>query len=227
MRMLFIPPRHSSVIKPHCQPGALSGEVLVTLWVWVQPTEPRIHPSRAFFVLVCHTAAMLSVCRAVIYTCISVSVWVVGRGSGGSVEQGSYLSDLRKPLRARLKDIYLVHKAKCISQVLAAGTANQRQVCTQHLPHSLSLKNEILYSEIGVFPRFVEELGACIWRGFGGPKICNFTSFLTIIIIISVYKKLRNLEQIINKQHPKILKTKFAKEVHWGPIQPLDLGRVI
>ncbi len=76
VRMLFIPPstHPSSLIKSHSQLDVLSGEVLVTLWVWVQPTVPRIHPSRAFFVLVCHTAAMLSVCKSrdiPVYLCLS------------------------------------------------------------------------------------------------------------------------------------------------------------
>lgn len=64
----------SSLFKPHCQVDVTLGEVLVTLWIWVQPTLPRIHPSRAFFVLVCHTATMLSVCKdhtIPVYLCLS------------------------------------------------------------------------------------------------------------------------------------------------------------
>lgn len=53
----------SLLFKYHCQVHVTLGEVFVTLWIWDQPTVPRIHPSRAFFVLVCHSAAMLSVCK--------------------------------------------------------------------------------------------------------------------------------------------------------------------
>lgn len=64
-RMLFIPPsgHPSSLFKSHPQLDVILVQVLVTLWVWLQPTVPRIHPSRAFFVLVYHPAAMLSVCE--------------------------------------------------------------------------------------------------------------------------------------------------------------------
>ena len=55
-------------------PPSTHPQVLVTLWMWAQPTVPRIHPSRAFFVLMCHTAAVLSVCKYFdipVYPCVS------------------------------------------------------------------------------------------------------------------------------------------------------------
>lgn len=78
--MLSISPsiHPSSLINP--QQDAMWSEVLVTLWVWVQPSVPRIHPYRAFFVLVCHTAAMVICkgCNISVYLCLSVCL-----GGGG------------------------------------------------------------------------------------------------------------------------------------------------
>lgn len=75
----------SLLFKYHCQVHVTLGEVFVTLWIWDQPTVPRIHPSRAFFVLVCHSAALLSVCKdhsCPVYLCLSggwkESRWICG-----------------------------------------------------------------------------------------------------------------------------------------------------
>lgn len=75
-RMPFIPPTNhpSSLFKSHSEVGVTFVKVLVTLWIWVQATVPRIHPSRALLVLACHTAAVLSVCKdhnIPVYLCLS------------------------------------------------------------------------------------------------------------------------------------------------------------
>lgn len=93
VRMIFLPSdnRLPSLIN---QLDVTKGEVLVTLRVWVEPTVPRIHPFRAFFVLAFHTAAMLSVCEGPWYNCIFMYVWAFGKNSSRSVHQELHLSNL-------------------------------------------------------------------------------------------------------------------------------------
>lgn len=47
--------------------------------------------------------------------------------------------------------------------------------------------------------------------------MCNFTSFPTLFIAISVHEMLEKLQQGINKYHPQRSRTKLANDVHWGP----------
>lgn len=159
MRMLFSPPSNypSLLIKSHCQPDVIWGEVLVTLWVLVQPTVPRIHPSRAFFVLVCHTAAMSCVCKGhniPVYLCLSgwlktvqANLWI-----RACIYQTSQMKFPLKKSQLQLRWKWgnkthsscnlLLHEAKCSSQAIAwfitcmlrAGIANQRREFTQNLP---------------------------------------------------------------------------------------------
>ncbi len=56
-------------------------------------------------------------------------------------------------------------------------------------------------------------------------KYAILRRFWTIIMTISVCKKLEKLEQIVNKQHPNTLKTKLAIEVHWGPTTTIRSGK--
>lgn len=79
-----------------------------------------------------------------------------------------------------------------------------------------------------VLLKFVEDFDARIWYYVFSIRNMQFHIISNHYYHQICDKNVKKLQQIINKQAPKSLKTKLAKKVHWGPTTAIteDLGKV-
>lgn len=98
-------------------------------------------------------------------------------------------------------------------------------------PFSEALINKMLRKRlhwlmmmISVSSRFVEDFDAHIWHNFTflNERKSNSSSVWTVRLTVSAQKKTRVHSR---QKHRKSLKTKLAKEVHWGPLRTQALRR--